>query len=194
MRQRPALLHPSSLFYSHKFMAKKRQHKPSPSANSNGSNGAARLREVADERPATIGGKALNKPAGVRSEGKVRRGSESQVTPRASDGNSRSDRGRSAGDNHAQARRALAVTGARNITSRPTHQPSLLAELKTLGEQSGKAIANTYARFASALLVRLEKIEDANAERTLRRRVHSRPAAAAPKPQTPPDKSLLPPK
>ncbi len=156
------------------------------------------MREVAGEQTALTSGKALNQPAGARSEGKVRRRSasprRSQVTPRSTDANSRSERGRSADDNHAKASQTLAVTGASTITSRPTHQPSLLAELKTLGEQSGKAIANTYARFASALLVGLEKIEDANAERTLRRRVHSRPAAAAPKPQTPPDKSLLPPK
>ena len=43
--------------------------------------------------------------------------------------------------------------------------PSLLAELKSLAARSGEAFGAAYARAARTVLLELEQIEDANAER-----------------------------
>lgn len=47
---------------------------------------------------------------------------------------------------------------------------SLLAELRSLGRRSGSVIEDVYARVAGSFLGRLERIEDAIAERRLRQR------------------------
>jgi len=46
----------------------------------------------------------------------------------------------------------------------------LLSGLKALGERSGAAVGNTYARIASSVLVGIEHLEDSSAERRLKTR------------------------
>lgn len=53
--------------------------------------------------------------------------------------------------------------------------PSLFAELKSLAERGGAALGDAYTSAASAVLTRLERLEDQNAERRYRQRAaHAR--------------------
>jgi len=47
--------------------------------------------------------------------------------------------------------------------------PSLLAELKSLGERGGAVLGDAYALLSGSVLSRLEELEDAHAERRYRR-------------------------
>ena len=55
-------------------------------------------------------------------------------------------------------------TSARRAAARTT-PPSFLTQLRSLGEWSGAAVGDSYARAARAVLWRIEQIEDLNAER-----------------------------
>jgi hypothetical protein len=56
----------------------------------------------------------------------------------------------------------------------------LVAELKSLGERSGSALGDVYARAASSFLHRTERFQDLNAERRYRQQKRAKPAAKAP--------------
>jgi hypothetical protein len=58
--------------------------------------------------------------------------------------------------------------------------PALLARLESLGARGGSALGDAYARVASSLLVRKERLEDLNAERRFRRRAKAARAAGSP--------------
>jgi hypothetical protein len=55
-------------------------------------------------------------------------------------------------------------------SSKKPVQRGLFAELKSLGERSGSALGGVYALAASAVLARVERLEDLNAERRFRER------------------------
>jgi len=69
--------------------------------------------------------------------------------------------------------------------SRVRGRSSLLAELKSLGERSGSVIGGAYALAASAVLNRLERLEDLNAERRFRQRSKATRTAGVSKPGLP---------
>ena len=54
---------------------------------------------------------------------------------------------------------------------------SLLSGLKALGERSGAAVGDTYARIASSVLVGIERLEDSSAERRRKTRRSATPAS-----------------